>query len=95
MYDLYDFIFSLPPKTLTLVSILLGFMLIDDLTPNEQYSLGNFIMLTGQVIETSAAQGQLLLSKSESMIGTNNDIEILKRKIEELEHQIILLRNKQ
>lgn len=94
MRDLYDFIFNLPQKPLTLVALLFGLILIDDLTPNEQNSLGNFIMLVGQVLETSAAQGQLLRSRTQSTTNYSNDIERLKKKIEELEHHISILNNK-
>lgn len=72
MQELYDLIFSLPPKQFTLVGVILGFLLIDDLSPAKQNSLGNFIILIGQIIEASSAQAQVI----QNMINTkqNNDM---------------------
>ena len=52
--------FSLPPKQFALLSSLIGILLTDNLNPDQQNALGNFIVNIGQVILTSAAQGQLL-----------------------------------
>lgn len=52
--------FSLPPRQLALLSSLIGILLTDNLNPDQQNTLGNFIVNIGQVILTSAAQGQLL-----------------------------------
>ena len=52
--------FDLPPRTITLIAILLGFLMIDDLTSDEQDTLGNFLQLIGQTLETNSAQAQLL-----------------------------------
>ncbi len=78
MRELYNLIFSLPPKQFTLVSILIGFLLIDDLSPNAQNSLGNFLMLVGQVLETSAAQAQLLQGNQNNNSQMQNDINKIK-----------------
>ncbi len=94
MDNLFDFIFDLPPKTLTLIAILLGFMMIDDLTFNEQNALGNFLMLIGQVLETSATQGQLLNSKQQRASVPNQDTERLKKEVAELKNQVDILNNK-
>jgi hypothetical protein len=54
--------FSLPPKQVSLLSSVIGILLIDNLDLNQQNSLGNFIVSIGQAILTAAAQGQSLQS---------------------------------
>lgn len=56
-------IISLPPKQYTLLSSLIGILLIEHLDPIEQISLGKFINNIGQTIITSAAQEQLSIKK--------------------------------
>lgn len=83
MKELYNLIFSLPPKQLTLVAVLLGFLLLDDLSANEQNTLGNFLMLIGQVLETSATQMQYLQGLQSNNMNSQiiNDINRIKRKL--------------
>lgn len=71
--------FELPPRTLTIIAVIFGYLMIDDLTAGEQNSLGNFFMLIGQMLETNAAQQQLFNSKI-----TNQRLEILEKNYEEL-----------
>lgn len=51
-------------KLLTLLSFITGYILIDYLDTNEQNALGNFLMLTGQTLCTSAAENYRKNSKS-------------------------------
>lgn len=53
-------LFDLSPKTFTLLATIIGYMLIDDLTVSEQNSLGNFLMLVGQILETNASQAAVI-----------------------------------
>lgn len=57
--------FKLPPKQFSLLSSLIGIVLIDNLDTNQQNSLGNFLINVGQAILTSAAQGQLIQSNNQ------------------------------
>lgn len=52
-------IISLPPKQYTLLSSVIGILLIDNLDAKEQILLGKFINNIGQTIITSAAQEEL------------------------------------
>jgi len=52
-------IISLPPKQYTLLSSVIGILLIDDLDIKEQFILGKFINNIGQTIITAAAQEEL------------------------------------
>lgn len=51
---------SIDPKSFTLSAVIIGFALIDDLTANEQNSVGNWLMLVGQVLEANATQQQVI-----------------------------------
>lgn len=63
--------FSLPPKQFALLSSLIGILIIDKLDINQQNSLGNFLINVGQVILTSAAQGQLIQSNNQQNDNVN------------------------
>lgn len=51
---------SIDSKTFTLSAVIIGLALIDDLTANEQNSVGNWLILVGQVLESNAAQQQVI-----------------------------------
>ena len=80
--------FSLPPKQFSLLSSLLGLLLIDNLDLNQQNSLGNFIVNVGQAILTSAAQGQMLQSNNSQDDQIRQQIQVLKQQILALEKQL-------
>jgi hypothetical protein len=61
-------------KTFTLSAIIIGYILIDDLTPAEQNSLGNWFMLIGQVLSTNSAQQQVINNKTNQSNSTNQHI---------------------
>lgn len=52
--------FSLPPQLMTALGTVLGFAVLGDLNGDQQNALGNFLMLIAQIMETNAAQLQLL-----------------------------------
>ena len=41
---------NVPAKAFSLSAVIVGYLLIDDLTANEQNALGNWLMLTAQVL---------------------------------------------
>ena len=45
---------NVSPKFFSLSAVALGYLLIDDLSANEQNALGNWLMLTAQVLCTNA-----------------------------------------
>lgn len=57
-----------PANIFTLSAIIIGYILIDEATPAEQNSLGNWFMLIGQVLSTNSAQQQVLNNRN----GTSN-----------------------
>ena len=55
-----DNIFNTNPMISTLISYLVGILLVGDLTASEQNALGNWIYLIGQTIITHAASQSLI-----------------------------------
>lgn len=57
--------------TFTLSAIVVGFLLIDDLNPSEQNSIGNWFMMVGQVLCTNASQQQVLNNNTKNTPSDN------------------------
>ncbi|MEA4920183.1 MAG: hypothetical protein VB078_04615 [Clostridiaceae bacterium] len=76
-----SFFFDMPSELMAALGTVLGFALLGDLNSNQQNSLGNFLMLIAQVLETSATQQQLL--DSQKMTETANDHESRIKRLEE------------
>ena len=64
--SLTDRFFDLPAELLTALATVLGFALVGPLTYDQQDVLGNWLELVGEILETSAAQGQLLQQRQQS-----------------------------
>ena len=45
---------NISPKIFSLSAVIVGYILIDDMTANEQNALGNWLMLVAQVLSTNA-----------------------------------------
>lgn len=55
----------------TFSAIAVGYLLIDQLNPAEQNSLGNWFMLVGQVLATNASQQQVLNNRNNASSSSN------------------------
>lgn len=84
--------FDLPAPLLTAVGTVLGFALLGGLDYNQQNSLGNWLMLIAQILETSSAQGQLLAANQQSASSSPNPE--IAAKLEELERQLKTLQSR-
>lgn len=60
-----DFPPSISAQSFTTSAFIIGYLLIDDLNPAEQNSVGNWFMLVGQVLSTNSAQQQVLNNRSQ------------------------------
>ncbi len=69
-----DIIQNIDSEVFTLSAIVIGYLLIDDSTPAEQNSLGNWFMMIGQVLCTNSAQQQVLNNNNNKSNGTNNSV---------------------
>ena len=71
---------DMDPKIFSLSAVIVGYLLIDDLTANEQNALGNWLMLVAQVLCTNAFYKQVL---SERKIKNSiNEEELLQKFVE-------------
>ncbi len=64
---------NIDASTFTISAFLIGYLLLDDLDPAEQNSIGNWFMMIGQVLCTNSAQQQVLNNKN----GNNNNNPII------------------
>lgn len=85
---------NIPPKLFSFSAVTVGYLLIDDLTANEQNALGNWLMLVAQVLSTNAFYKQVMqergldksnnISESDAIIMLEKMINALKKEVEEL-----------
>ena len=54
---------NIPPKAFSFSAVIVGYLLIDDMTANEQNALGNWLMLVAQVISTNAFYKQVMTER--------------------------------
>lgn len=67
------FIPDIPPKLFSFSAVVVGYLLIDDTTANEQNALGNWLMLAAQVLCTNAFYKQVQQERgNESKKGVDN-----------------------
>jgi len=50
---------DISPKAFSASAVIVGYLLIDDMTANEQNALGNWLMLVAQVLSTNAFYKQV------------------------------------
>lgn len=91
------FIPNIPPTAFSFSAVIVGFLLIDDATANEQNALGNWLMLVAQVLCTNAYYTQVQVERG-NMNGYNNQnnntpnneetIEMLKKMVNALNQEI-------
>lgn len=88
---------NIPAKTFSLSAVALGYLLIDDLTANEQNALGNWLMLTAQVLSTNAFYKQVQqerMQQNVSNISNADGIDMLEKMVKALKKEIEELKNK-
>ena len=88
---------NINPKLFSLSAVIVGYLLIDDLTANEQNALGNWLMLTAQVLCTNAYYKQVQQERSTSNKNVSNEdgIEMLKKMVNALNEEIENLKRNQ
>lgn len=91
---------NVPPKVFSLSAVAVGYLLIDNLTANEQNALGNWLMLTAQVLSTNAfykqvqqERGQDTTEKKSSNPTEDAEIEMLKKMVDALNKEISILKS--
>lgn len=100
---------SFPPninyKTFSLTACIIGYILIDDFTANELNAIGNWLMLVGQILETSASQKQVIDERINKKTNINNhnfsqkeknphdDLNLIKNSIDKIQQELNRLIN--
>lgn len=81
---------NIPPKIFSASAIVVGYLLIDDLTANEQNALGNWLMLMAQVLCTNAFYKQVQQERLENYQTTtiSDEITLLKKMVNALNKEI-------
>ena len=84
--------FDLPAPLLTAIGTVLGSALLGKLDYNQQNSLGNWLMLIAQILETNSAQAQLLAAdqskNAQATGGATLRLEALERQLQELQRRL-------
>lgn len=78
--------FDLPAELMSALGTVLGFALLGQLDYNQQNSLGGWLELIGQVLESNAAQGQLLQAREQGdrLAAVERELAALRRELAEL-----------
>lgn len=87
---------NVPPKAFSFSAVIVGYLLIDDMTANEQNALGNWLMLVAQVISTNAYYKQVMTERNKTNINNNSNIDeiiMLEKMIKALKKEIENLKN--
>ncbi len=86
-------LFTLNPKISTALAVLIGYILIEDLSAAEQNTLGNWLMLISQLLITNATSQQLIESYASSYNNINLNDQNIKNKYNPVFYDIETLRN--
>lgn len=80
---------NVSPKAFSASAIIVGYLLIDDLTANEQNALGNWLMLTAQVLCTNAFYKQVQQERQTNIDNSKeSEIEMLQKMVNALEKEL-------
>lgn len=87
---------NISPKLFTLSATTIGFILLDDLTANEQNALGNWLMLVAQVLCTNGFYRQVIEERTQNKQSNNKNNEdptyLMQKMADALQKQIDELR---
>lgn len=85
---------NVPPKIFSLSAVAVGYLLIDDLTANEQNALGNWLMLTAQVLCTNAYYKQVQTDNQNQNFNDSDTEVILMKMVNALQKEVADLKKK-
>ena len=87
---------NISPKLFTLSATTIGFILLDDLTANEQNALGNWLMLVAQVLCTNGFYRQVMQERQQqntSQQNFNDPTYLMQKMVNALQKEIDELEN--
>ena len=77
------------PELFSLSAVIVGYLLIDDMTANEQNALGNWLMLVGQLVSTNAYYAAVVTERNRQNNFNNQDtLKMLEKIIKALEKEV-------
>ncbi len=77
------------PELFSLSAVIVGYLLIDDMTANEQNALGNWLMLVGQLVSTNAYYAAVVTERNRQNTFNNQDtLRILEKMLKALEKEV-------
>lgn len=84
---------NIDANTFTISAFLIGYLLLDDLDPAEQNSIGNWFMMIGQVLCTNSAQQQVLNNRNSNnnnpiIDGYNSSFNSLKKSVNTIDQEL-------
>lgn len=82
-------ILDIEPYSFTLSAVIIGILLTNELSLEEMSSFGNWLQLTGLVVQTYASQVATINSNNTS------DIDVVKESIEKLKREIETIKKSQ
>lgn len=80
--------FDVDPTTFTGSAFVVGLLIVKDLSPDEQDSVGNWLELVGLVMQTYASQITTLSSRNTNIKNDSNDIDLLKKAIDKIKMEL-------
>lgn len=87
---------NISPKLFTLSATTIGFILLDDLTANEQNALGNWLMLVAQVLCTNGFYRQVMQERQQQNTNQqnfNDPTYLMQKMVNALQKEIDELKN--
>lgn len=83
---------TIPSNLFSISAVTIGALLSDDLNPAEQNAIGNWFMLIGQYLSTTASQQQVINNANNSSNNTNehivNNNELIKKVVNKMNKEI-------
>lgn len=79
-------IIDIDPYTFTGSALVIGLVLVNELSPNEQGSVGNWLQLVGLVMQTYASQVTTL--EANNTDNSSNDIDTLKDAVDKISKEL-------
>ncbi len=67
---MHEFPPNINPEVFTITAIIVGLIIEDDFTADELNSIGNWLILVGQITLTTSAQQQLINNRYQNNIGS-------------------------
>lgn len=83
---------NIPAKAFSFSAVVVGYLLIDDLTSNEQNALGNWLMLVAQVLCTNAFYKQVQTERVNKNMNTEDTIVMMEKMIKAMEEELNALK---